>query len=58
LSATPVDTEQVRPDAPVFAQKAVEESGGNVFDPGLYGLKARLDVTWVHGLKSVALGFH
>jgi len=28
-----------------FAQKAVEESGGNVFDPGLYGLRAKLDAT-------------
>lgn len=42
---TPIDTDQVRVSLTpqFFVQKAVAESGGNVFDPGLYGLKARLD---------------
>jgi hypothetical protein len=44
---TPINTEQVqvRLTPQFFAQKAVEESGGNVFDPGLYGLRAKLDAT-------------
>lgn len=44
---TPINTEQVqvRLKPQFFAQKAVQESGGNVFDPGLYGLKANINAT-------------
>jgi len=56
---TPINTEQVqvRLTPQFFAQKAVEESGGNVFDPGLYVLERSLMPRWDHGLKSEALGF-
>ncbi len=42
---TPIDTEQVRLrlTPQFFLQKAVLESGGNVFDPELYGLRSRLN---------------
>ncbi len=44
---TPINTEQVqvRLTPQFFAQKAVQESGGNVFDAGLYGLKANINAT-------------
>ena len=43
----PIDTPLVRVSLTpqFFAQQAVEENGGNVFDPALYGLKSRLDAT-------------
>jgi hypothetical protein len=44
---TPIDTNSVqlslRPQ--FFAQKAVQESGGNIFDPSLFGLRANLNAT-------------
>ena len=44
---TPVNTERLRVSLTpqFFAQQAVQESGGNVFNSSLYGLKARLDST-------------
>lgn len=53
---SPIDTQQVRVSLTpqFFAQQAVTENGGNVFDPGLYGLKARLDANL--GLRTSVRG--
>jgi lipopolysaccharide export system protein LptA len=53
---TPIDTDlvRVRLTPQFFAQKAVQENGGNVFDPGVYGLKAKLDATL--GLRTAVTG--
>lgn len=46
-SFTPINTEQVQLSLTpqFFIQKAIAENGGNIFDPSLYGLRARLDAT-------------
>lgn len=53
---SPIDTQQVRVSLTpqFFAQQAVTENGGNVFDPALYGLKARLDANL--GLRTSVRG--